>query len=70
MCLGAIYWARLKAVYYAADRHDAADAGFGDADFYAEFEKPAHARQIPFTQIQRHEAAGMMREWDDPPLAY
>jgi tRNA(Arg) A34 adenosine deaminase TadA len=34
MCLGAILWARLRAVYYAATRGDAAVAGFDDAAFY------------------------------------
>ena len=72
MCLGAIQWARIKTVYYAADRHDAAAAGFGDAEFYGEFAKPADQRQIPFIQTRREAAASMMREWDnrDPPLAY
>ena len=34
MCLGAILWARPRAVYFAATRHDAAAAGFDDAVFY------------------------------------
>ena len=33
-CLGAILWARLRAVYFAATRQDAAAAGFDDAVFY------------------------------------
>ena len=70
LCLGAIQWARLKTVYYAADRHDAAAAGFGDADFYEEFAKPADARQIPLVQVMREAAAEMMREQDGPPLTY
>lgn len=34
MCLAAALWARIAAVRYAADRHAAAAAGFGDAAFY------------------------------------
>ena len=36
MCLGAIYWARPKAVYYANTRNDAAEIGFDDAMIYEE----------------------------------
>lgn len=34
MCFSAIYWARIKKVYFVATRKDAADAGFDDANFY------------------------------------
>jgi guanine deaminase len=34
MCLGAILWARPRALYYAATRTQAAQAGFDDALFY------------------------------------
>jgi guanine deaminase len=34
LCLTASLWARLDRVVYAADRHDAADAGFDDRAFY------------------------------------
>ena len=34
MCLGALLWARPRAVYFAATRQAAAEAGFDDAIFY------------------------------------
>ncbi len=34
MCLGAILWARPRALYFAATRNDAAQVGFDDAIFY------------------------------------
>ena len=36
MCLGAIYWARPSAIYFAGTREDAAAAGFDDELFYDE----------------------------------
>ncbi len=35
MCLAAALWSRVDRVVYAADRHDAARAGFDDGAFYA-----------------------------------
>ena len=37
MCLGAVYWARPKAVYYANGREVALEAGFDDDHIYEEF---------------------------------
>lgn len=51
MCLGAILWARLGAVYYAAGREDAAAAGFDDRAFYAEFARPLAERRTPLIQL-------------------
>src|SRR5277367_4173438 len=36
MCLAAIYWARLDAIYYGSGQQDAARAGFDDAFLYKE----------------------------------
>jgi len=38
MCLAAALWARVATVRFAADRYDAARAGFDDAAFYEFFE--------------------------------
>ncbi len=46
MCLGAIYWARPKALYFAADKYDAADAGFDDSFIYDEIKLDYSNRKI------------------------
>jgi guanine deaminase len=50
MCLASALWARIDRVVYAADRHDAALAGFDDAVFYEYFESPAEGRLMPVTR--------------------
>lgn len=39
MCLSSALWARVNRIVFAADRHDAAVAGFDDRKFYDLFEK-------------------------------
>ncbi|MFJ4046073.1 nucleoside deaminase [Microbacterium sp. NPDC089987] len=52
MCLATSLWARIDRVYFAADRHDAADAGFDDAAFYRYFEGDDSDRAVmPVTDI-------------------
>ena len=46
MCLGAIYWARPKALYFAADKNDAADVGFDDSFIYDEIKLDYSKRSI------------------------
>jgi len=47
MCLASSLWARIDRVVFAADRHDAARAGFDDAVFYDYFDTPAESRLMP-----------------------
>lgn len=63
MCLGAIYWARPKAIYYANNREDAAAVGFDDSMIYHEFGKPVEERIIPTISIQREEANKVFDDW-------
>jgi guanine deaminase len=63
MCLGAIYWARPDAIYFAGTREDAAAAGFDDDLFYSELEKPNEARQLQMTNIMRDEADRVFNNW-------
>jgi tRNA(Arg) A34 adenosine deaminase TadA len=63
MCLGAIYWARPKIVYFANSRDDAASIGFDDKFIYDEFPLSPEQRTLPMRQILRGEAAVAFREW-------
>src|SRR3972149_6715410 len=64
MCLGAIYWARPKAVFFANTRGDAASIGFDDEFLYHELTVPFSGRKIPITQLMRNEAFDVFREWE------
>jgi len=63
MCLAAIYWARLERIYYAADRADAASAGFDDAAIRGELALPPSQRSIPAVQALREEALAAFEAW-------
>jgi guanine deaminase len=63
MCLGAIYWSRPAAVYYAGTRDDAADAGFDDEFLYRELSLPMDARSMPMISISRDGAQEVFAEW-------
>lgn len=63
MCLGAIYWARPSAVFFAGTREDAADAGFDDDLIYRELNLPNDARQMRMTPFMRDEARRVFEGW-------
>ena len=67
MCLGAIYWARPQAVYFAAGRADAAEAGFDDRFIYEQLALPLPGRSLPTIQTMREEAARVLKEWVSKP---
>lgn len=63
MCLSAIYWARIKKIYYANTRQDAADIQFDDDFIYQEVPKAIEDRKIPMEQVLRTEALDVFKEW-------
>ncbi|MEZ6188790.1 MAG: nucleoside deaminase [Planctomycetota bacterium] len=64
MCLGATYWARIERVYFAADRHQAAAAGFSDAVIYEELELPAEGRtRLPMERLLADESQAPFDAW-------
>jgi len=63
MCLGAIYWARPTAVYYANGREEALAAGFDDHHIYEEFLLPPAERTFPVRQLAVDGAEEPFRRW-------
>ena len=63
MCLGAIYWARLDRLYYAATKDDAAKADFDDSFIYEEISKPKDQRKLQSIQLMREDAVKVFEEW-------
>lgn len=63
MCLGALYWARPKVIYFANNRSDAADAGFDDSMIYEELNLPPTSRKIPMVTLGRNQAIAVFEEW-------
>jgi guanine deaminase len=67
MCLGAIYWARPRAVFFSATRDDAAQAGFDDAYVYEEIALPPEARTLPMKRVAHPEAGAPFAAWAAKP---
>ena len=63
MCLSAIYWSHLDAVYFGADRKDAADIGFDDEFLYNEVSKKLSERTLPFKQLKIASALTPFQQW-------
>ena len=64
MCLSAIYWARIKNIYYANTRSDAQKIDFSDSMIYEELNKTIKDRKIPMHQMMREEAIKAFELWD------
>ncbi|MEM7477079.1 MAG: nucleoside deaminase [Planctomycetota bacterium] len=64
MCLGGIYWARIRRIFYAGQSSDAAEAGFDDGQFYSEFALAPEQRNIPARQLLREEAVEVFKLWN------
>ena len=65
MCLAAIYWARLRAIYYGNTAADAALAGFDDSFLYGEMARPHDERRIPIEPLLRERALSSLAAWQE-----
>ncbi len=67
MCLGAIYWAKLRKIYFGCSRRDAASIGFSDDFIYHEISLDHNQRSIPIEQLMREEALRVFDDWNMKP---
>jgi guanine deaminase len=67
MCLSAIYWARVRRIFYANTRRDAARIRFDDDSIYREISRPMARRKIPMRQLLRAEALKAFAAWEAKP---
>ena len=65
MCLGAIYWARPKSIYFANSKKDAAEINFDDNVIFQEIKLPIHERKLTTTQLLRDEAQSVFLQWQE-----
>ncbi len=64
MCLGAIYWARPRAVYYACTKEDAARIEFDDQFIYDELDLEIGERKIKFIPLLNEEGVKVFEQWE------
>ena len=67
MCLGAIYWANIDAVFYSATHLDAMNAGFDDTDIFKEIKLPEEERSIFMKQYQSGKGTNAFKKWMEKP---
>lgn len=65
MCLGAIYWARPKKLFFATTRADAADAGFDDSYIYKQLTLPINLRKLETHDILRESSLSVFHLWKE-----
>ena len=65
MCLGAIYWARPKKLFFACSREDAAAIGFDDEFIYKEVPLPIDQRSIETQQFLQQEGVKVFEKWEE-----
>jgi guanine deaminase len=65
MCLGALFWARPDAVYFANTQSEAAEFGFDDSMIYGEVAKPPEARKLKMIHLPRPNSMESFHLWTE-----
>jgi tRNA(Arg) A34 adenosine deaminase TadA len=63
MCMATAMWAHLDGVLFAADRDDAAHAGFNDRHFYELFDKPRESWPMTVDRLSEVDGLTPFTRW-------
>ena len=63
LCFSAALWARMDRVIFAADRNDAAEAGFDDRAFYEVFSSPPERWPLTLEQVPGEGSTLPFKQW-------
>jgi guanine deaminase len=69
MCLAAVYWAKIRVVYFANSSRAALEAGFDDMFILRELTAAPDRRRILTIGMPSEDAARVLREWKSRDLA-
>ena len=67
MCLAAIYWARIRRIYYGCTKEDAAKIGFADESIDAAIKGKLSLRKLRMVQMERESCLRLFALWEQKP---
>ena len=67
MCMSAIYWSRIDAVFFACDLDATSEIGFDDAFQYEDFARPYEDRNIDIAQFRTDLGEVPYKAWAEKP---
>jgi len=66
MCLAAIYWARIRTIYFGSGKEDVARIGFDDSRFY-ELIKSGNDPELSRINIEKEKCLDLLKRWEKKP---
>ncbi|MCQ6963617.1 nucleoside deaminase [Methanolobus chelungpuianus] len=66
MCLAAIYWARIRTVYFGSGKEDVARIGFDDSRFY-EIIRSGNGSELSRINIEKEKCLELLKRWEKKP---
>jgi len=67
MCLAAIYWARIRRIYFGCTKEDAAKIGFADESIDAAIKGKLSPRKLRMNSIDRESCLKLFAAWEQKP---